>query len=385
MLFALLILFVLFSTPQAVYSADVEITAFSPITDTEWVQITNNSSAKIVLDNWKFIDNSNTAKPLSGCIEAGKNRTFQVGSGWMNNGSEGDTIKLVNSSGGEIHTISYSSALAIGIPSSNMAWYYSKEQLLWQEGSSTNFVDNPCTMPTSTPSPTTAAPSPSPTTPTSTPKPEAKVTIETFPSTAHVNQSFAIRFKAENLQPNTDYYFKGIGGINDVEVMQTYNNGNWYGYRDSWDNHPKFKSNSDGKINETISIRVKDGQSAGEYKIKIKSKELDKESELVYVTISDKLPTSTPSPTQTPTSSLSPTPTEEEPTPTIEEEFNLLANDSDTDNSNYGAGQILGDFTSPTPAPSTKKTSGNIFPIVLMITGGLLLLLPLAITKLKNV
>ncbi len=386
MLLLLLILYFVF-LPRTVYAADVDITAFSPLTTDEWVQITNNTSERIILENWKFIDSSNTQKSLTGCIEAGKSRTFQTGTSWLNN--DGDTISLVNSTGGNVASISYAKDLSIGIPAAGMAWYYNKDSLTWQEGASTNYVDNTCTMPTSAP---TQATSPSPTqptttpTPTNTPKPTPAISIETFPSTASVMQSFAMRFTVSNLSPDTEYTFKAIGGLNDKESMETYNSGSWYGYRDAWDNHPKFKSGSDGKLTQSISMRVKDAQEAGEYKVQIRIKEIDKDSDIKYISIKSREPTAT----ITPTSSHTPTPTPED------EEGDFFA-DQESDNPDLLASldtvndvdsyndQILGAVATPTPTPAPKSFSSSVFPLVLMITGALLLITPLVITKIKGV
>ena len=391
LIFLIGLLFFLLPTTTYSQSNGIEIVAFSPINEPEWIEIQNNGTSAVDLTNWTLSDQTHT-KALAGCIGANLYRTFEVS--WLNN--EGDTFKLKDASGNVVDQVEYGGSTNIPTPAANMAKYLNPNTLIWEDGSSTNHQDNACTLPSNTPTNTpsvtqipsatltpsiTSSPAPS-----NTPIPSNTIQITSFPSLTHIMQSFSMRFEASNLKPNTDYSFKAIGGINDIESLETFWINKWYGYTSSWDNMPKFKSDNNGKINNSISMRVKSDRPTGEYKIQIRfrpsGEDNNKDSDIKYVTIKERVPSPTDSPVPTPTPTDAPvtTPDPSELAPTIADTL-ISAN-------TLGASDEID--TSPTPSPLTAIKTANsnvrsIMPIFFMVAGGLFLLIPIIVSLIKNV
>lgn len=255
-------------------------------------------------------------------------------------------------------------------------------------------TSTPTIVPTATKTPTpsnTSAPANTSTptnTPTSTPVPAStstptpttgpiSITIDNIPSSASLGNTFTIRFIINNATPNTDYYVKAYGGINDDNYcLETQSGTSWYGYGGNWDNMPKFKSDIGGSINQLLFVRSKTDKEVGQYKVKVKIKD-QTESEIKYITITKFVPSPTPTiPEPTPTTEFIPTP---EPLSTNPPEATSVESDSVLGTSNEND-------LAPNITPIKKsKSSGNIISIILISAGGVLLLAPLIISKIRDV
>lgn len=240
----------------------------------------------------------------------------------------------------------------------------------------------PTPSPPNTPTPTPSTPTPTITPtpiPTSTPAPTAEpvsIRIDSVPSSVSLGSPFSIRFIASHLNSNTEYYVKAYGGIDDNYYFEIQNGTSWYNFNSAWDNMPKFKSNSNGEINQLLFLRAKADKETGSYKIKVKLREPEVESEISYVIVTKFVPspTSTP-PEPTPTEEIIPTP---EPLPTNYEV-------TETPGAINILGLSDGDSLSSTSSPiKISKQGGNMIPVILISSGGVLLLIPLLVSKIRD-
>jgi len=384
---SLLLAIFLFFTPQVV-SAQVSLSEISPTTDTEWIELQNSSDSAVILTGWKFqkvevsgdklIPNHTEVGPRSSCI-------IEFPSGFLSN-SEPRTVKLVDQSGAQID-------IALPYPANlpnTLSWTRQPDSS-WSQV--TPSKSNLCLIatPTSTPTPTntstptntpvpsnTSTPSVTPTI-TSSPTPTSepiRITIDNLPSSASLGNTFTVRFIVSHASPNTDYYVKAYGGINDNYYLETQNGTSWYGFNAAWDNLPKFKADNSGNINQLLFVRSKIDKETGLYKVKVKLREPEIESEIKYLTITKFVPSPTPTkPEPTPTMEIIPTP---EPLPTspseeISPESTSVLGLSDSEN------------LSPTVSPiKISKSGSNIIPTILISVGGILLLVPLLVSKIRD-
>lgn len=264
-------------------------------------------------------------------------------------------------------------------------------------------TDIPTLTPTSTNTPTiTIAPTP---TIGST---AVSLVVSLNSSDEFKEQSFLLNFIFSHGKNDTDYYFKCYGGVgSDNYSVEVQNDSNWLnGYNGSWQNMPKFSTDSSGNISQNITIRVKFSSANGSCKITCKIIESAKYtssgnailSNSVYLNISNPppsptptntptntpQPTNVPSPTFTPTKTPTPTlsPISPSPTPTSPEATS--SSDLITPTSEYVLGETVVSEISPTPVNIIKNQNekkSNYLPMIFIISGGILLLIPLFLKK----
>lgn len=200
------------------------------------------------------------------------------------------------------------------------------------------------------------------------------INISSFPTSVVAGQEFEVGFSAAELDSNSNYNIKGLGGENFTEV-DTWS-GDWHQQNASWVSMPLFSS-VDGSPSGTIKLRFDVNTGSGSKDLKLRIKKADSsdpniDSNAVSISVSAVTPSPTPSPTppQTPippttTPSSTPIPTKKPtPKPTIEP-----------------VGKTLSIETSePIPLPSYSPTSipgpspdqnpkFPVFAVILIILG----------------
>lgn len=172
------ILFFLVFTHPVFAIPDVQITDFSSNSNPEWIQLTNNTSNSINLENWTFEDESKTSKSINICLSPNSNQILEYSyidnSDWLNNSkSVGDTytdiIYLFNSSKILIHQFPYINGVDKPKPESTNTCVVTPTPIP---------TTIPTNIPTVTPTPTL---SPTPT-PTKTPTPTITPTLTNTPT-----------------------------------------------------------------------------------------------------------------------------------------------------------------------------------------------------------
>lgn len=108
MLILLLIFFLISSHSIFATNPTIQITDFSSDSSPEeWVQITNTTSENINLEGWYFKDAKDNVKNIDDiCISSNSYQIIKYSSGWLNN--DGDTIKLYNATETLIDELVYS-------------------------------------------------------------------------------------------------------------------------------------------------------------------------------------------------------------------------------------------------------------------------------------
>jgi hypothetical protein len=295
--------------------------------------------------------------------------------------------------------------------------------------------------PTSTPS-ATLAPTDTPistiaASPTPSVNPSISLVIDTIPSQAVKNVGFTLKLILANGKADTDYYFKAYGGIGETKTyIEVSNNANWVnGYNGAWDQMPKYTTNSTGNFEATITIKARNDQPVGLFNIYARAKEVLTDgyvlslAKTITILAPEATPTLTPAPsvtvtpTRTPTATRTPTPTKaptptavifntpsstpgSSPTsrlvlspvptlklPTLVPDIPLndlvadLSPDSTQDSDTpepTGVSLGISDIVFPTPTPASGNLPAaisNVLPIILIIVGGLLLIVPLIIFR----
>lgn len=274
----------------------------------------------------------------------------------------------------------------------------------------------PIFTPTNPPTPT-----PTPIVPSSTPSPTPTISLSmsSVPGQSFKGSSFNFNILLSHAKANNDYYFKVYGGVSgDNYSIEVQGSSGWpNGYNGSWTDMPKFTTNSNGDINQNITVRSRLDKPSGQYTLTAKAKDANSSFDLTSpsqtIQIIDPSPTSTPqptssptptpSPTDTPTTSASatstpvptkfptrtPTPTEEI-APTLEPTATPDPLVSPTDIESSDGGEIMGitDLILPTPTPKSltfiKNFSANLLPGLFITSGALLILVPVLISKLHK-
>ncbi len=167
-------------------TASILINEISPSTDTEWVELYNDSSSEVDLSGYLLEDGNSSRNDdinLSGIISGNGFVVFTHVEGWLNNG--GDTIKLYNNASPSAIIDQYTYG---GVDSSKSIARIPNGSENWQ--TTTNITNNssnpsPTTSPTQDPTNTpTATPTKTATpTPIGTPKPTPTKTPTAKPTT----------------------------------------------------------------------------------------------------------------------------------------------------------------------------------------------------------
>lgn len=361
----LLFLIYLFLANPVFAESSIKITDFSSNSSPEWIQLTNNSSESINISGWYFKDLAGTVKTINNtCISTTLTQTFEF-TNYLNN--DGDTVYLYNNANELIDTFTYTTGVTKDKPSSS----------------------NTCAIPTNTPTPTSV--------PTNTPTPTATPTSDpavTNPTSGISLTEFMPYSDPEwvEIYNSNDYPVKLVSWKLEEKDANTRNISTLSIPAKSYlifEYSPFFDNNNA----ETVILRNQNNTSIGQYSYSAGLRTLDRSWSSIKgnwcqssitkgyenVTSCYSSPTSTPILTPTPDQTKftsSDTATESAIIePTSESSF---LSPSPQPTTTPTTGSVLGDDTSST---ATKK---NYLPLILIITGGLLLTSPLIISKLKK-
>lgn len=240
----------------------------------------------------------------------------------------------------------------------------------------------------------------------------ADLQITLAPTNLIVGTTFPVQFTIQNSDPNISYHYKFFGGIGDIKTqIQTSTN---LTYTTSWDSFPIFTTDVGGSAIINTYSYIKPDSSSGSYNLYIKIVKEDNHdllnvtsgpyiiSNVLVPTLTPTLtptqtptltltPTATPTPTSTPTPTLTPTlaptsTTKPTPTPTDEPIPTAVIEPLDTTT-------IAEEIPTPTitqiPAQElilgeTTTSKKNPLPLIFICIGGLFLLTPLIISKIKH-
>jgi hypothetical protein len=237
----------------------------------------------------------------------------------------------------------------------------------------------------------------------------ANLLITVAPLNAVAGTSFPVTFIVENSDPSTSYHYKFFGGPGDSKT-QIQTDTNLFYTGTAWENFPTFTTDATGKSAIAGYAYIKSDSSAGVYSLFVKlDSGVSSPAYINTITVSaapTPTPTNTPTPTPTPTPTNTPTPTPtvtptptKIPTATPTVDLNRYTASADatasaindpidngiveeevpTDKPTSVVTQILGDTS------EVSTTKQNFLPLIFIISGGLLLLSPLIITKIKDV
>lgn len=372
MVFLILVFLIsLFSHPVFA-TPEIKISDFSSNSDPEWIQITNMTSEVVNLVGWSLKDKANNSTSINICLSPNSSQIITNNSTWLNN-TGGDTIYLYDSNQNLIDELSYTTGVDKSPPTST----------------------NTCVVPTNTPIPTST---PTPTqTPSPTPTPDPSVT-----------------------NPTSGVYLTEYMPYADPEWIEIYNSNDYPVKLVSWkiaDNNGNSKS-FDLSINsknygiyelsslifnnnddEKVILLNQDGQTISESSYSKGLLTIEKSWSYISgswcqtnITKGYENVTSCSTPTSTPTSSPSSTPS---PTPTSN--LGKYAPDESATASAIIDPAAESNFLSPTitPIPTTIQVLGqtdeiqdvtskkNYLPLILIISGGLLLVSPVILNKIK--
>lgn len=368
MTFLILLFFLLFPHPVFATS-NIQITDYS-VKAPEWIQITNSSSELTDVSGWYFKDASGNNKILDGCISPNSTKVYEY-SGFLND--TGESLSLYDKTNSLIQDLGVINITQKDKPSSSST----------------------CVIPTNTPTPTTV-PTSTPT-PTNTPTPDPAVT----------NPSNGINLT--EFMPYSDPEWLEIYNANDYPVkLVSWKVEDLDGNVKNIDSlsipakgYAIFEPKSlifDNNSNEKIIFRNQDNKIINEFSYNKGQLTLDRSWSLINgnwcqssitkgygnVTSCYTTPTNTPTPSATPTpdpntdtSKYTSAATESaiiEPT----HESSFLTPTATVPTSTATSGLILGGDTTNT----TKKR--NYLPLILIIGGGILLISPTIITKIKS-
>lgn len=362
MFILLLISFLFF--PNLVFATEpiVKITDFSSNSNPEWVQLTNTTDQEISLEGWVFKDEKDNTRNIDICLSPNSNQILEYTYGWLND-TGGDTIFLYNSNQELIDSLQYSSGVDKSSPSST----------------STCLITTP--IPTADPTIT---------------NPDSGVNLTEFmPYTSYewieiYNQNdFAVKLVGWQIK-DIDLHTKDIPDLtieansfsifefrlflndsqSDKVILYNHNQNivDSYQYEDDYYSSSRSWSKVDGNWCQADISKGQNNNSC-------------------IPTPTDSPPTATPTPTNTPI----PTPT---PTP------DLNRYQAPTGNTPSVIMVPTSQENSPTPTPNptlvpssegivlgiddNQSPKKNYLPLILIISGGLLLITPVIITKLKK-
>lgn len=356
-----LLLFILcffLSKPVFAETPIVKITKCSVDTDPEWVELTNTQNDAIELVNWYFKDAKNNQRNIGNTtIPTNEKIKLEYSKGWLND--DGDTIYLYDSANNPIDSFIYT-------------------------------VPTKIPTPTKTPTPTSA--------PTATPTPDSTIT-----------------------NPASGISLTEFMPYSSIEWVEIYNDNSYPVKLSSWkltDGSSNNKSlpdliipskgyvthdfsnllNNDG---DTINLISNSGQAISQRIYENNKYTLDYSWSLVnnswcqasttkgYVNVSScyTAPTNTPTPTPTLISTLTPTPTVDQTKFNPSDIATESAIIEPISEPNY-----LTPSLTPTTSPTgsvlgdniTNTTQKSYLPLILIISGGILLTSPIVISKLKK-
>lgn len=235
--------------------------------------------------------------------------------------------------------------------------------------------------------------------PTPTPLP---LTISNLPSQITAGEQFNIILNL-HAKLNLAYQFKVYGGVNGDNYSYEVKNGDTWtnGYNGAWSSLPQSSTDTNGNSSLELTVRFKTDKTSGTSQLIAKVKESALNNYIISNSYSldvvDPPPTpintpiSTPTPTNTPTNistltkiitptiklTLTPTPKTATISAILEPTQISEITEIPTITLIPTIGEILGESTKS----ATKK---NFLPLIFIILGGILLLTPLIISKIKK-
>lgn len=178
------------------------------------------------------------------------------------------------------------------------------------------------------------------------------ITISLPQTSVTAGDEFMIEISAEDIDPNTAYYMKALGGPELYDV-QTLHNSSWLSWNSTWSDFPTLTSEN-SSASATLTARFKPGLQGATLDIKTRIRKADSETNIDSNIMSMQViirptpqptPTSTKTPTPTPTHTPSPTPTKPPtPKPTPKK------------------------TSTPSPTPEDQPAEGDVLSIVAQAT-----------------
>ncbi len=383
--------------PRQVFAEDIHLNRFWPNNSTgstilnipanqSYVEVINTGTSTIDLTNYLLTDTTTSNQMnLYGTLGPSAKAIFHF-QNYLN--SKGDTVYLKKDTSTTIEDTSYCIGSCSGIDMTNMfCGYLPPNSSTWQASDNVDlcYMSGVFPTPTLTPIPT---PTPSPTTqPSATTTPAPSITINSLNSTLKLGQSYTLNLTINNPISGHNYLLKAFGGTVSSYGIQTKSGDDWLDFTgDNWDKFPSVTALS--TLNTSIIIRAKTSESLGSAQVNVKVKDTSTNSEYQAsaqnVTFIAPDPTSVPA---TPTPIVASTPTDDPnitptdvPSPTFEPS-------TPTGDNGLVQGVSATDQITPvlTPsAPKSKSSFAGALPFLLIGFGGLLLCVPLVITKLKH-
>lgn len=224
------------------------------------------------------------------------------------------------------------------------------------------------------------------------------VVINSTPDIITAGTTFPISFTITEASSSASYYYKFFGGI-DNDVYKITNDSD-LSYSSPWSNFPQITLDQSSSNVFNSYAFIKSDATTGTFNLKVrlafKNSNGDFKSSSTSPTfpievIAAPPPTSTPTPTDpptpTPTKTTTPTPTKTPPTPTKISTPTPTPIETETP-----AETIFNSTSTSTPSPipevlgvsDTQKTKRKFLPLIFICIGGLFLLTPLIIAKIKH-
>jgi len=135
------------------------------------------------------------------------------------------------------------------------------------------------------------------------------IVINSYPSSSIAGYEMEIGYTSTQLDPNTNYYIKSLGGFNDYEV-QTFNSGLsiWLAWNNAWSDMPQITSSTEGTISVTLKARFKEDATSGTKNLRIRIRKVGTDTNYDSPPVVIDVSTPPPSPSPSPSSNLNPSP-----------------------------------------------------------------------------
>lgn len=131
------------------------------------------------------------------------------------------------------------------------------------------------------------------------------IVITNIPTSVIAGQGFDITFNATELDINSIYKIKALGGdsFNQVDTW----NSTWLQQNGAWSSMPEFTNGTESSVSATVKARFEAGTTTGSKDLKVRIRKVDQDpfydSLIVSISVIAATPSSTPTPTSAPTQS----------------------------------------------------------------------------------
>ncbi len=384
--------------PRQVFAEDIHLNRFWPNNSTgstilnipvnqSYVEVINTGTSTIDLTNYLLVDSTATNQMnLYGSLGPSAKAIFHF-QNYLN--SKGDTVYLKKDTSTTIEDTSYCIGSCSGIDMTNMfCGYLPPNSSTWQASDNVDlcYMSGVFPTPTLTPIPTLT---PTPTTqPSATSVPLAHISINLSASTFKISQNYSYTFSITSAVNGDNYAVKAYGGVNDNYGFENQEGSNWENYTSDWSSYTTYNTQNN-TINNSGVFRVKSDEPTGSASLHFKCRDITTGNDCSNTsdyTVNIQAPNPTPTPTPiintpipTPTDDPNITPTDV-PSPTFEPSVT-------TGDNGLVQGVSATDQITPVLTPTASKSKSSLagaLPFILIGFGGLLLCVPLIITKLKH-